>query len=134
MKTLCYALIFSAFTASAQLAVLVSPPKIVGQKALVQLAMKNNFQQSVESARAICFLMDEHGKMIGESTQWVIGENKLALQPSATNTFNFVITSRGGPFTTTNLTANVTFNRVVLENGKAADPKSDVNIEKPKNN
>lgn len=41
-------------TASAQLAVTVSPPKIVGQKAIVKLAMRNGLGEKVESARAVC--------------------------------------------------------------------------------
>jgi hypothetical protein len=127
MKILCCALAVCAITVHAQLAVVVSPPKIVGQKALVQLAMKNNLKESVKSARALCFVIDEHGKVVGESTKWVVGANKIVLPPSATNTFNFVITSPSA-FATTNLTANVTFDRIVLESGKVADPQKEVTI------
>jgi hypothetical protein len=42
--------------ASAQLAVTVSPVKTTGQKAVVPLAMNNNFAEKIESARAACFL------------------------------------------------------------------------------
>jgi hypothetical protein len=112
-------------TASAQLAVTVSPPKIVGQKAIVKLAMKNGLSQKIESARAVCFLLDDQGTMIGQSTKWVIGQNKTGLEPGATNSFNFVITSPQ-PFTTTNLAAKVTFTRVVLDDGKLADVRQEV--------
>jgi hypothetical protein len=116
-------------SAHAQLAVTISPPKIVGQKAVVKLAMKNNLADKVESARAVCFLLDDQGTMIGQSTQWVIGgtKDRPALEPKAETTFNFVITSPQ-PFTTTNLTAKVNFSRVVLDGGKLADVRQAVNM------
>lgn len=119
--------------ATAQLAVTVSPPKVVGQKAIVALAMTNNLADKVESARAICFLLDGQGKMVGESTKWVIGgtKNRPALEPKKETSFNFVITS-SEPFTTTNLTAKVSFSRVVLEGDKLADPKTNVQIQNTK--
>jgi hypothetical protein len=65
--------------------------------------------------------------MVGQSTKWVIGQNKTSLAAGATNTFNFVITSPQS-FTTTNLTAKISFSRVVLDGGNLADPKTDVQI------
>jgi hypothetical protein len=59
--------------ASAQLAVKVSPVKVTGTKAVVPLAIKNEFGEKIESARAAVFLLDENGKMIGQATKWVIG-------------------------------------------------------------
>jgi hypothetical protein len=56
-----------ALTAQAQLAVTVTRVKVTGQKAIVPLAMKNNFDQKVESARAAVFLLDEQGKMAGQA-------------------------------------------------------------------
>jgi hypothetical protein len=114
--------------ASSQLAVTVSSVKITGQKAVVPLAIKNNLTNKVESARAVCFLLDDQGKMVGQSTKWVIGQNKTGLEPKGETTFNFVITSPQ-PFTTTNLTAKVSFSRVVLDGGKLADAAKDVRIE-----
>jgi len=117
--------------AQAQLAVTVSPPKITGQKAVVKLAMKNNLADKVESARAVCFLLDDQGKMVGQSTKWVIGgtKDRPALEPKNETTFNFVITSPDSSgFTTTNLTTKVSFSRVVLEGGKLADSIKDVQI------
>jgi hypothetical protein len=122
-----YLLLFCVVTAQAQLAVTVSPVKIVGQKAVVPLAMKNNLTNKVESARAVCFLLDDQGKMIGQSTQWVIGQNKTGLAAGATNTFNFVITSPQ-PWTSTDLTAKVSFSRVILAGGKLANPAKDVSV------
>jgi hypothetical protein len=116
--------------AHAQLAVTVSPIKVAGQKAIVPLAMQNNFAEKIESARAVVFLLDEQGKMIGNGTKWVIGGNqdKPGLAAGATNAFHFVITADKS-FTTTNLTAKVTFNRLVLEGGKSADANKEVKIQ-----
>src|SRR5437899_9725827 len=115
MKTILILLMGALTTAQAQLAVTVSPVKITGQKALVPLAMKNNLTEKIESARAAVFLLDEQGKMVGQTTRWVIGgsKDKPGLAVGATNAFHFVITANK-TFTSTNLTAKVSFNRVVL--------------------
>ena len=129
MKTFLAFLVLSGglLPAQSQLTVAVSPPKVIGQKAIVPLALTNGLAEKVESARAVVFLLDEQGKMIGQSTRWVIGgsQDKPGLAAGATNTFNFVIAS-DKPFTTTNLTAKVTFSRVVLEGGKLANVTKDV--------
>jgi hypothetical protein len=127
--TFCLAL-FYAVSAPAQLAVTISPPKIADQKAVVELKMKNGLAEKIESARAVCFLLDDQGKMVGESAKWVIGgaKSRPALEPKKNTSFNFVITS-SRPFTTTNLTAKVSFSRVVLEGEKLADLKTDVKIQ-----
>lgn len=119
--------LFCAVAAQAQFAVTVSPPKITGNKAVVPLAMKNGFAEPIESARAVCFILDDQGKMVGQATQWVIGagRDKSPLAPGATNAFNFVVAA-ARPFTTTNLTAKVSFSRVVLEGGKLADASKEV--------
>jgi hypothetical protein len=123
--------IFYATAVSAQLAVTVSPVKITGQKAVVQLRKKNDFADKVKSARAVCFLLDEQGQMVGQSTKWVVGQNKTSLEPKGEATFNFVITSPQ-PFTTTNLTTKVSFSRVVLDGDKLADVTKAVTITNPK--
>lgn len=119
--------------APGQLAVTISSPKITGEKAVVPFVMQNNFNQKIESARASIFLLDEKGKMVGQSTKWVIGgtPNHASLAPGATNTFNFVLTAVK-PITTTNLTAKVVFNRMVLEGGKLADASKDAVISESK--
>ena len=74
---------------SAELAVTVSLVKVAGQKAVVPLAMKNGFSEGIESARAAVFLLDDHGKMIGQASRWVIGgsQDKPGLAAGATNVF-----------------------------------------------
>src|SRR5208282_2080870 len=122
------AALLCAVSASAQLAVTVTPPKIAGQKAIVQLKMKNNLTNKVESARAVCFLLDEQGKMVGQATKWVIGQNKTGLEPKGETTFNFVI-ANPRPFLITNLTAKVNFSRLILEGEKTVNPNKEVTIE-----
>jgi hypothetical protein len=116
--------------AHAQLAVTVSPPNIMGQKAVVPLTMRNGFTEKVESARAVVFLLDEQGKMVGQGTRWVIGgdQNKPGLAVGATTAFHFTIAS-DKPFTSTNLTPKVIFSRLILEGGKVADVNKSVQIE-----
>ena len=84
--------------------------------------MKNNLGSKVESARAVCFLLDEQGQMIGQSTKWVIGgtKDRPPLETKSETTFNFVVTS-AQPWTTTNLTAKISFNRIILNGEKLAD-------------
>lgn len=130
IKCLLLVELICAFTANARLAVTVAPPKIVGQKVMVELKMKNDFAEKVESARAICFLLDEQGKMVGESARWVIGggKNRPALEAKREATFNLIIASHH-PFTTTNLTAKVSFSRLILEDGKLGNPNKDITID-----
>ncbi len=120
-------ILFCPLMVMAQLAVTVSPPKIVGQKAVVKLAMKNNLSDQVESARAVVFLLDDQGKMVGQSTRWVIGgtKDRPPLAPKSETTFNFVVKSPQ-PLTTTNLTAKVSFSRIVLNGGKLADVQREI--------
>jgi hypothetical protein len=125
-------LLFTILAAHAQLGVTVLPLKLIGQKAVVPLAMTNGLAERVESARAVVFLLDEQGRMAGQATRWVIGgSNTNGLAAGATNAFHFVVTSEK-PFATTNLTARVSFSRLVLERGKVANPVKDVQIAAPR--
>ncbi len=130
LQLICVCLLIALTGANAQLAVTVSPVKVTGQKAIVPLAMQNGFSEKIESARAVCFLMDEQGKTVGPpTTRWVIGGSDTnGLAAGATNVFHFVVTS-DKPFTTTNLTAKVSFSRVVLEGGKLVEPTKNVQIQ-----
>jgi hypothetical protein len=121
----CLVLFCAAVTAQAQLAVTVSPPQIVGQKIVVKLTMRNNLPDKIESARAACFLSDKNSKVIGQSTKWVIGEN--GLEPKGKTMFNFVVSVRQA-FPTTNLTAKVTFSRVILDSGPMVNVQQNVTV------
>ena len=94
----------------------------------MQLKMTNNFTNQIESARAICFLLDDQGKLVAQSTKWVIGLKKTVLASKGKATFNFVI-ANSSPFATTNLTAKVSFSRLVLEGGKLGNPNKEVTVE-----
>jgi len=118
-----------ALSADAQWAVAVSPPKVVGQKAVVQLAMKNNLAAKMESARAAIFLLDNQGTMVGQASRWVIGgtKNRPVLEPGKEATYNFVVQA-AKPFATTNLTVKVSFSSVTLEGNNQLDVQKNVTI------
>lgn len=120
-------------TMHASLSVKVSEPQLTGSKAVIKLELKNTFTEKIESARAACFLLDDKGEMVGQSTQWVIGGSKEqpALTAGATNTFHFVITA-DKLLTSTNVTAKVMVHRLILEGGKQADVTKEVIVESKK--
>jgi hypothetical protein len=74
--------------------------------------------------------LDEQGKMVGQSTKWVIGQNKKVLEPNGEAKFNIVITSLQ-PLVSSNLTAKVIFSRVILDGGKLANVQQDVTVIPP---
>ena len=124
------ALLLYRFLATAQLAITVSPVKATRQKAIVPLGIKNGLAERIESARAVCFLLDDQGKMVGQASRWIIRGtgNKAGLAAGATNAFNFVVAA-ARPFTSTNLTAKLSLSRVVLEGGKLVDVNKEVQIQ-----
>jgi hypothetical protein len=116
MKLLSLAFVLiAAAAANAELVVNVQSMTVAGKKAVVPLQIKNNFSQSVESARAAVFVLDDQGKMLGQATRWVIGGSGEAkgLLSGGTNTFNFVVQLEKS-VSSTNITAKVTFTRIVL--------------------
>ena len=119
-------LLIQTKTASADLTVKVGSPKTYGQKTIVKMELRNTFTNAVESARAVVFLLDDHGKVVGQETRWIIGgtKDRPPLAPDAKTTFNFVVQTTK-PFTKT----KVTVTRIVLEGGKLADVNNDVQIE-----
>ena len=121
-----------ASAVQAQLTVTVSPPKVAGQKAVIPLGLKNEFAEAVQSARAVAFLLDEHGKVLGQDTRWIIGgtPGRAGLPAGATNAFHFIIAGQK-PFSTTNVTARVSVTRVVLDGGTVVDPAQAARIVEP---
>jgi hypothetical protein len=115
--------------ARASLIVDVAEPKTVGQKSDVTLKLRNTFPQTIESARAVLFLVDDKGKMVGQGTKWVIGGSKERppLEPQKETTYHFIVTGEKA-VVATNLTARISFSRVVLEGGKLADPIKNVEV------
>jgi len=114
----------------AQLALTISPPKVASNKAVVKLGLTNNLPEKIESARAVVFLLDDQGRMVGQKTDWIVGGTKdsPSLEPGKGTDFNFVVTTIH-PLTATNLTTRVTVTRILLEDGKVADVNKDVTIQ-----
>ena len=114
--------------AEATLSVKVNEPKKAGDKAVIKLTLKNTFAEKIESARAVIFLINDEGKVVGQATRWVIGgsKDKPALEPGKEITFNFVVSAEK-PFTKTKLT----FSRIILQGGMLADVNKDVQIKLP---
>lgn len=124
------ALLLWPLVVGAQLAVTISPVQATGSKAIVPLTMKNGFAERIQSARAVCFLLDDQGKMVGQASRWIIGGtgDKAVLAAGGTNAFNFVVAA-ARPFTSKNLTAKLSLSRVLLEGGKLADVNKEVQIQ-----
>src|SRR6266496_3599043 len=116
----------ASLAAHAQLVLTVSPPKVAGQKAVVPLSLSNALSEKVESARAVMFLLDGEGKVVGQATHWIIGgdANHPPLAVGGTNIYNFVVPTSGKPFVTNRLTVT----HIKLANGKTANPVTDVEV------
>lgn len=129
MKALLMAIFFSNLYARADLIVKYEPVNVVGHEALIKLNMRNTFSLKIQSARAVVFLMDSQGSVVGQSVKWVITGQKdfPALPPGGTNQFNFVV-PLNRTIDTTNLTAKVQFNRVTLENGQPVNIPTSVTV------
>jgi len=120
------ALLLSKGMLPAALTLKVSEPKTYGQKTIVKINLRNTFTNAIESARAVVFLLDANGKVVGQETRWIVGgtKDRPPLVPDAKTTFNFVVQS-DKRFTKT----KVTVTRIVLEGGKLADLRKDVQVE-----
>jgi hypothetical protein len=66
---------------------------------------------------------------VANATKWVIGGTKgsTALARGTETTYEFVL-PLGKSVTTTNLTANVSFIRLILNGGRVADPSTGVSV------
>ena len=110
----------------AALVMKIAEPKDYGQKVIIKMELKNTFTNKIEAARAVVFLSDEKGKVVGRDTRWIIGgtKEKPPLAPDAKTTFNFVV-QHDKPFTK----SKVTVTKLFLEGGKLADCAKEVQIE-----
>ena len=117
--------LLTATVTSAALVVHVCPPKSTGSKAIVKLDLENTYTNQIQSVRAAVFLLNDEGKVVGQSTSWIIGggKNKPALPANAKTTYNFIVPT-GKPFTK----AKLMVERVLLENGKLANALTEVQI------
>src|SRR5665213_587120 len=110
---------------SAALVVQVDPPKTTCSKVIVKVDLQNTYTNKIQSVRAAAFLLNDQGKVVGQSTSWIIGggKDKPPLESNAKTTYNFVVTT-DKPFTK----AKLLVERIVLENGKLANALKDVQI------
>jgi hypothetical protein len=118
---LAFALLPAVFAGSlqAQLECSAIGSKHVGNKAVVMLGLTNNYPDTIESARATVFLVDNAGKVVGQGTRWVIGgtPEKPGLESKKGTVFHFVIETDKAYVT------NRTFvNRIVLAGGRVVSP------------
>lgn len=85
-------------------------------KSVVKLELKNTFLGKIESTRVVLFLRDDQGKVVGQSTKWVLGggkkDNPHTLAPNGSTTFNFVVSKKRFS------KAKLTFSRIIVEGGK----------------
>ena len=112
--------------ANGALVLKVGEPKTYGQKTIIKMELQNTFTNNIESVRAVVFLLDDNGKIVGQETRWIVGGTKErpALAPMAKTTFHFVVPSIK-PFSKT----KVTVTRIVLEGGTLANIHRDVQME-----
>lgn len=112
--------------APAALVIQVSPPKSIGTKAIVKLDLQNTYSEKIKSVRAVMFLVNDQGKVVGQETSWIIGggKDKPGLAPSAKATYNFLVPA-DKPFTKNKLIIS----RIVMENGKLGNVQQDAQIQ-----
>jgi len=110
--SLLVSLILAPSSNNAALTIDVAAPKVTGQKAVIEVAMKNTYAQKIESAKATIFLMDAAGKVLSQKSGWMIGgsTNRPPLAPDHQSKYYFVL-----PAGVTFRKANLMLNRVVLD-------------------
>jgi hypothetical protein len=102
-----------------------SEPKTYGQKTIIKMELQNTFSNKIESARAVVFLLNDEGKVVGQETRWILGgtKDRPGLEPNAKTDFHFVVPS-DKPFTKTRITVT----RLILEGGKLVNPSQEVRL------
>ena len=85
----------------------------------VVFSLVNKSEQAVKAARAWIFIFDEKGKVVGSHAEWIIGEKENAQSFSAggKQTFTSQVPTKGNV-----ATAQVTFSRIVMEDGSLPNP------------
>lgn len=127
---ICSAALLAAAQLHAQLGVAVAPAKVSNQKIIVPLVLTNGFAENIESARAVVFVMDDQGRMVGQRSDWIVGgtKDRTPLESGKETNYNFVVTAIR-PLASTNLTTRVNVSRLLLQGGKAVDVNKDVKIQ-----
>jgi hypothetical protein len=118
---------FSTFnSAKAELLIKTSEPKTYGQKTIIKMELHNTFTNKIESARAVVFLLDDKGKVVGQETRWIIGgtKDRPPMASDGKTTFNFVV-QHEKPFTKNKITVI----HLTLEGGQTVNAIKEVRIE-----
>jgi len=127
IKLIMMCLALGGLSGYSQAALLITAenPKEYGQKSILKMELQNTYAEPIESARAVVFLMDDTGKVVGQQTRWILSgtKDKPALASNAKSTFNFVVQNEK-PFTKT----KVIVTRIVLADGTLGDLNKDVVI------
>ncbi len=113
------ALCVTCSSSIAELAVGTTASRTVGSKAVITLGLTNSYTDKIDSARATVFLVNHAGKVVGQSTRWVIGGSpeKPGLNANAGTLFHFVVEAKQ-PFKTN----RVFVNQIVLSGGRVITP------------
>lgn len=99
-------------------------------KTVVTLTAKNSFSQSVKSARAWVFALDESGAVVGQKSAWIISKEQKArgdhsclatLEAGETAEIKMAIDTEKPAAST-----KVTFTKIVLADGSLVNPHKQV--------
>src|SRR5215510_10929147 len=114
--------------AHAGLLLKVAGTKTYGQKTIVKMELQDTFTNAIESARAVVFLLDDKGQVVGQETRWIIGGSKdrPPLGPDSKTAFNFVLQS-AKPFSK----SKIVVTRLVLAGRRLADSNKEVRVDPP---
>lgn len=100
------------------------------EKSIVTLTAKNSFSQSVKSARAWVFALDESGAVVGQKSAWIISKEQRSrgdrsclatLDAGETAEINMSIDTERPAAST-----KVTFTKIVLADGSLVNPHKQV--------
>ena len=81
-STILLSVALMASIAHAALEVKLDNPKTTGNMTVIRLNLKNTGSDTIASVRASIYLLDAQGKMIGQSTRWILGGTKADMLPS----------------------------------------------------
>lgn len=122
------ALLFTG-TLSANLVVEVDSIENKENQGTISFTIENTGDAGITAARAWIFLFDEEGKVVGNHAQWMISGKKKeeALGAEEKRSFTTQVKAKR-PIAT----AQVTFSRIVLEDGTMPNPQKFVKPAKTK--
>ncbi|MEM9400686.1 MAG: hypothetical protein AAF984_10810 [Verrucomicrobiota bacterium] len=116
-------LLFSVAGLYGNLEVSVTGVQSKGNKGAVKLKLKNGFDQGIRSARVWVFMFDDEGKVAGNQSQWLFGGEGEGPGLEDSQEKDYIVPVESvKPFSS----AQVTFSRIILEDGTTPDPQTSV--------